>query len=248
MRPVNLIPEEERRVQGGAGRTGPLAFIVVGALAALLIGVVMMVLAANEVSERKEEISTLTVQKEEAAARAAALSPYATFQQVARQRTQTVSELADSRFDWDRVIRQLSLVLPSGVWLTNLTGSAGGGAGEGSSSSAAGSVAGPSLSMSGCAPSQDGVAALVAALKEIDGVTRVGLESSTLASGEVPGAGETATCKGPQFSLLVAFDAAPPSPDTGAAVEESPTATSESSAGSEEGGTTASSTSTTPAG
>ena len=30
----------------------------------------------------------------------------------------TVTSLADSRFDWERVMRELSLVLPADVWLT----------------------------------------------------------------------------------------------------------------------------------
>ena len=35
-----------------------------------------------------------------------------------------MTSLADSRFDWERVMRELSLILPDDVWLTNLTGKA----------------------------------------------------------------------------------------------------------------------------
>ena len=40
-----------------------------------------------------------------------------------------------------------------------------------------GNIQGPALEISGCAPGQDAVAGFVAALEDIDGVTRVGLES-----------------------------------------------------------------------
>ena len=115
MRPINLIPQEERRSHGGGSRSGPLAYIVVGSLAILLLGVVMVVLASNQISDREDEVAALETRKRAAVARASQLVPYTNFEQVALQRTQAVSELADSRFDWARVIRQLSLVLPPKV-------------------------------------------------------------------------------------------------------------------------------------
>ncbi|HYH53153.1 MAG TPA: PilN domain-containing protein [Solirubrobacterales bacterium] len=227
MRPINLIPPEERRARDGASRTGPIAFVLVGALALLLIGVVMVVSASNDISDREAEVGKLEAQKAEAVAAAEELAPYASFQQVAEARTETVSGLADSRFDWARMIRELSLILPSGVYLSSLTGSAGGG-GESE-------VSGPSLTLSGCAPGQEGVAVFVSALKEIDGVTRVGLQNSALAEGE---GGETAAggfCQVGNkalFDILVAFDAAPPSPNGAEGAVELP---GEEEAGEEEG-------------
>jgi len=244
VRPVNLIPEEQRRSRAGVSRTGPLAYIVVGALFALLAGVVMLVLTSNQISDRKAEVASLKTAEAAATARAEKLAPYVSFKQVADQRTQTVASLADSRFDWARVIRQLSLILPPHVWLTTLTGSAGGG-GEGGGESAA-SIAGPSLAMSGCARGQNAVAGLVASLKEIDGVTRVGLENSALASTGGAEAASAASreggCKGATFSLVVAFDAAPPSPDSSAGSEEAAAEAPASSESSEESSSESSST------
>ena len=232
MRPVNLIPEDQRRKAGGAGAS-PLAFIVVGALFLLLVGVVMVVLTSNEISDRKAEVSELSVRKAEAAARADRLAPYANFQKAEEQRTQAVFTLADTRFDWVRVIRQLSLILPPHVWLTNLTGSAGAGLGgsEGAGAEVSSSIAGPSLQLTGCARGQETVAAFVASLKEIDGVTRVGLASSSLAgstSGGSPSAGSSGGCTGSgvaSFQLSVAFDEAPASPNAGGAEQVEATAT-----------------------
>ena len=39
-----------------------------------------------------------------------------------RERTETVSSLANSRFDWERALRDLSRALPSGVTLNSLVG------------------------------------------------------------------------------------------------------------------------------
>jgi Tfp pilus assembly protein PilN len=236
MRPINLIPQEERRSHGGVARTGPLAYIVVGALAILLIGVVALVLTSNQISDREGEVAKLETQKAAVTARADQLAPYTSFEQVALQRTQAVTELADSRFDWARVIRQLSRILPPKVYFEELTGSAGGDAGgEGGASG----VTGPSLTLIGCAPGQDIVAVFVAALKEIDGVTRIGLNKSTVAKAESQGRDErVGFCsigEKAQFEIIVAFDAAPPSPDSAQAVAtEAVAETAEAAAASSE--------------
>ena len=217
MRPINLIPEDERRSHGTTTRTGPLAYLIVGALGVLLIGVVVLVLTNNQISDRQSEVKTLEGERAAAVAKADALAAYVSFQQVAESRTQTITGLADSRFDWVRVIRQLSLILPPEVYLTNLAASAGGGDEA---------VAGvPSLEIAGCAPGQNTVAVFVAALKEIDGVTRVGLGSSATALNEGGSEGEGGGGSGCQsggafnFQITVLFDGAPSSPDSGAGLE-----------------------------
>jgi Tfp pilus assembly protein PilN len=237
VRPVNLIPPEQRRDRG-VSRTGALAYIVVGALIALLAGVVLIVLSSNQISESEAELTTLNAQQAAAEARADRLSPYAGFQQVARQRTTTVLELADSRFDWPRVLRQLSLVVPKYVVLGRLVGLAGQGVGdeggEGEGSSLAGEIKGPSLTLEGCALNQKRVAALIVALDQIDGVTRVGLGSAKRASED--SGGEEGACDAVDFNIAVAFDAAPVSPNAAdgeaaaAPVAEEPSSEADSAA------------------
>jgi Tfp pilus assembly protein PilN len=246
MRPVNLIPPDLRRGDNAPLRTGPLPYIVVGALALVLVGITLLVLTSNQISDRKAEVVKVRREDNAAKAKAQRLAAYTEFQTMTEQRVATVSELANSRFDWERVMRELSLVLPHDVWLTELSASAAPGGGEGGSGeSSTGGINGPSLEMSGCATGQDAVAGFVLALKDIEGVTRVGLESSSVGEGgEGSGSGGEG-CQGrdfiAQFKLVVAFDAAP-TPITGesgeAVAETTATESTESSEGSESSGAT----------
>ncbi|HET7510603.1 MAG TPA: PilN domain-containing protein [Solirubrobacterales bacterium] len=250
MRPVNLIPPEQRHGSESPLRTGPLPYLVLGGLVALLIGVALLVVTNNQISERKSEIVTLKHEDRLAQKKAERLASYVQLAQLRQQRTETVNSLADSRFDWERVMRELSKVLPSNVWLTTLNASASPEAASNSSSEGSGSgglrssVAGPALEIGGCADGQDGVAGFVTALKEIDGVTRVGVESSALPSGESSsesgegseGGGES-DCRTrdfiAQFQLVVAFDAAPVPATAEATAVEATAATTEATESTE---------------
>lgn len=228
MKPIELMPEGERRGRVSALRTGPLPFIVIGGLIALLAGMVLLATTSNQISDSRAEIAELEVEKTTVEAQAQALQPYVDFLQLEQQREATVSELADSRFDWVRTIRELSLVIPRNVWLTELTASAAAvAATEGESPSSASSISGPSLQVSGCATGQDAVAGFVAAVKQIDGVTRVGLAKSAFPEGEEEeGGAEGGTSEGcpaksyvAQFDAVIAFDAAPKGEDASALTE-----------------------------
>jgi Tfp pilus assembly protein PilN len=243
MRPVNLIPPEERAGARKPMRGGPLAYVIVGALAAAVIGVAAVAVTSNQISDSKAEIATLEEERAAVEARAQALDAYTQFHSLQEQRTATITSLADSRFDWQRVMHELSLILPSNVWLTNLSGTAtpgvavNGGAGSGLRSA----IPGPALELNGCAQSQDAVAGFIQALKEIDGVTRVGVQSSALASGEggeSAGGGGISSCQTrdfiAQFQMVAAFDAAPVSSTSGEATEAVPAPTETVPASSEE--------------
>ncbi len=243
MRPVNLIPTEERPGSRRPLRSGPLAYIVVGALAAALIAVTAVVVTESKISDRQAEVTQLKREQASITAKARALSSYTQFATVREQRLATVTSLADSRFDWERVLHELSLVIPADVQLTSLSGTASpevstaGGAGI----SLRSAIAGPALEMVGCASSQGAVAGFVEALKDIDGVTRVGVQGSTMSGGESGGNATTASACGgesetAQFQLVAAFDAAPvPPSETGEEVvpEASTETTSETSSETE---------------
>lgn len=262
MRPVNLIPPEDRRGEQAPLRTGPLPYILLAAMVAVLVGITAMVLVDNQISESKNEVATLESEDALAAAKAQRLAAYTQFQAMSEQRVATVQSLADSRFDWERVMRELSLVLPSDVWLVNLTATAspgvsvdgGGGGDSASGANLRAQVPGPALELNGCAAGQEAVAGFVTALKDVDGVTRVGVQSSSLSeedeameSTEVGAATDDGDdeCRTREFiakfAIVVAFDAAPipteeASEATAAApVEAAESTSSEASESAEEG-------------
>jgi Tfp pilus assembly protein PilN len=217
-------------------RTGPVPYLLIGALVAALAGVTALVLTSNQISERKSEVAQLKREDAVATARAGRLAAYTQFQALREQRVSTVSSLADSRFDWERVMRELSLILPHDVWLVGLEATAspeastGGSGGGGSGSDLRKSAPGPALQISGCAKGQEAVAGFVTALKDIDGVTRVGVQSSELSEAGSAGGGESGgeECRTrdfiAKFEIVVAFDAAPVPPEAGAAPETAPEA------------------------
>lgn len=204
MRPVNLIPPEDRRGGRAPLRSGPLSYVLVGGLAVVLIAVTALVLSSNDIAEKEAEIAQLELDRDAATAEAAELSPYAEFELLQRSRRLTVAGLAQSRFDWERVMRELALVIPSDVTLTELTASAGGPA-EGEAAIQTDTVLGPNLQISGCAKSHHAAGVFVAALEDIDGVTRVGLANTEKAKGAAGGAGEQCGSAN-TFALAVAFD------------------------------------------
>jgi Tfp pilus assembly protein PilN len=221
VRPVNLIPPEDRRGDAAPLRTGPAAYVVLGVAALALLMVTPLVTTGNSIKDREAELDSLEAREQAATAAAAALTPYTQFASMATARDQTVTSLAQSRFDWERVLRELSLILPDGVWVTQVSASSAAGAGgdTGGSSPLSAGVTGPVLSLNGCATGQKAVAELTAALHDIDGVTRVGLGSSQLGTGgsesdgsESGGSGsvspdECQTETISKFEVVAAFDA-----------------------------------------
>ncbi|HEY6731989.1 MAG TPA: PilN domain-containing protein [Solirubrobacterales bacterium] len=225
MRPVNLIPPEERSGERRPMRGGPLAYVIVGALAAAVIGAAVLAITSNQIADSKAEISQVEAEKISVESQAAELESFTSFHSLHEQRLATITSLADSRFDWERVMRELALVLPGNVWLTNLTGTASPSVSvEGAGSvSLRTSVLGPALEFTGCARSQNAVAGFVQALKEIDGVTRVGVQTSAI--GESSGSSSNCQTRNfiAQFQMVAAFDAAPVTEsESGGAPEAAP--------------------------
>jgi Tfp pilus assembly protein PilN len=211
MRPVNLIPPEDRRGDRAPLRSGPLSYVVVGALVAVLGVVTLMVMTSNDIAEREAEVEQLEADLETTTAEAERLAAFTRFATVRSEREATIASLAQSRFDWERVMRELALIIPEDVTLTQLNGSA---VMNAEGSSAGTEIGAPNLAIAGCASSHSAVAEFVAALEDIDGVTRVGVGRS-----EAAGESSTGSSCGSAhtFDVSVAFDGATVSPDAAAA-------------------------------
>lgn len=250
MRAVNLLPADQRRGGSAPGRSGPGVYVVLGALAALVVFVGAYVLSANEVNSNRSQLVQAQREAVSLERQSAAFKPYHEFASLSQTRVQTVNQLADSRFDWERVMRELAQALPSDVWLTSLVGTVKPGVNlEGATGAAAtGSLRSalplPAVEMVGCTDSQAAVSRVMSRLRTLNGVQRVSLAASekTDATGNASGSAASATdCRNgnsryPKFQIVVFFTGPKALPSataapTPAAVATKPTAAPTSNAG-----------------
>src|SRR5918999_1338342 len=125
MRPVNLVPQEQRRRVPSEG-SGKGAYGVLGMLAVLLAMVVAYVLSANSVTDRQNKTETARADADRLEAEAAQKGSFTEFEQIAVTRTASVAGVAATRFDWERLMRELSRVMPAGSWLQSADASTAG--------------------------------------------------------------------------------------------------------------------------
>jgi Tfp pilus assembly protein PilN len=211
VKPVNLIPQDQRRRVAAEG-DGTSAKIVVGVLATLLALVVVYVLTSNTVTERKNEAQQASAEADQLEARAAQQTSYTNFAQIAVTRTQSVAGVAAKRFDWERFMRELSRVMPEGSWLQSADASVTGDPTSGSSADPTAdqtAAVAPAANLVGCTPDQDDVARMMVRLRELYRVDEVELNESTLGADEEE---PTVSSCGPlyTFNLTVKFTAAEP--------------------------------------
>jgi Tfp pilus assembly protein PilN len=233
MRPINLIPPEERRASAPV-RTGPIAYLLVGALALGVIAVTMIVLTDNKVADRKSTIAKLEQRQVAIQTRAGQLKPFIDFSQAESQRVEAIRSVADQRFDWERIMHELSLVLPSNLSLTSLTATSAGAP----DSTGVVSDSSPSLQMSGCASGHETVAGFLAALKDIDGVTSVTLQSSQHGGAGAASSASSTVSSSSDCGSAVQFQVTAAFGDASAPAAASPTAAAPAATTSSSGSTT----------
>lgn len=194
MRPVNLLPDDLRPRRAAEDLRGS-SYAVIGLLAVVLVMAVAYVLTANQVNSRKSEIAQAEQETAEAQARAARLAPYQNFAQIKAARVESVKQLAGQRFDWERMMREVALVLPADTSLTDLHASTvpEEDAGRGASAASTVTTLGPSLNLKGCAKRQPDVATLMVRLRRLYRATDVQLTESSrqgsVAGGVAPSSG-----------------------------------------------------------
>lgn len=211
MRPVNLIPQEQRRrVPSEGGGKG--AYAVLGVLGVLLLMVAAYVLSSNQVTERENDTAAASAEADRLEAEAKKRVSYTDFALVAQTRLQSVASVAGQRFDWERLMREVSLVIPEGSWLqsadASVSGDAGGAAQPAPTETTTSATSGgPSATFVGCTPNQSDVARMMVRLRQLNRVTDVTLNQSATEGGTQPA---TVDNCGPEykFDITVSFSAA----------------------------------------
>jgi Tfp pilus assembly protein PilN len=243
---VNLLPQKHRPRQATGGKQGS-SFVLLGVLGAIVVAVLVYVLSANSINSAKTDIAQAKADTVRANAQADALGAYGNFEKVKADRVKSVQDLATSRIDWERTLREVAHVLPSGVWITNAdasdTPTTDGGTGAvpaapagGTGASAAQPAAtGPTVALKGCAPSQDAVAETLVRLRQLQGATDVTLDhstkpdaatasggsSSSAGSASATDCGTTNGATNYEFQVNVSLESPKPSPDASGQVPAS---------------------------
>jgi Tfp pilus assembly protein PilN len=215
MKAVNLLPEKNRprKSTGGQGKSG---YVLLGVLGVVLIGLLAYVLTLNSINSSKTKITEATAEAARLNDQANSLGPYGDFAKIKAERVASVKQLAQGRFDYERMVRELAHVLPADVWLVNAEASSAAVDATGAApatpatpaapaapaspgAAAAPAVGGPTLKLQGCARDQGQVAVTLVRLRELEGATDVTLDHSTAgeatstATGPAPAAGASST-------------------------------------------------------
>jgi Tfp pilus assembly protein PilN len=183
MKAVNLIPSEHRRATPSGNGSGG-AYVVLGVLAVLLLMAVAYVTTTNSVNDKTSKAAAAHQQAVAAEGKTEQLGSFTDFASIKDERLAAVTAAAQTRFDWERFMRELSRVMPDGSWISNTSASVTG-EGVGTATAALDPVAVPTpkANLVGCTPRQSEVARMMVRLEQMYRVTDVTLNESTQESG-----------------------------------------------------------------
>lgn len=122
MRAVNLLPRDEKRQRRQPGAVTLTAVLGGVLVTAVLAGLFLM--TSSTVSDRRSNLDALRA--ELAAIPPAEETPNANagLENEKSQRVTLLAKALGSRVAWDRILREISLVLPEDVWFESLTANA----------------------------------------------------------------------------------------------------------------------------
>jgi len=173
MRAVNLLPRDEVKRSFEAKR-GVVFGSAAGAALVTVVLVSMSISAGGSIGEKQAELDAMRA--EIAAIPTPTASDTSNDDALAAEKGARIGALSSaltSRVAWDRVLRQVSLVLPEDVWLTNLTATA-----PTTSATAPAAAAASGFMLTGSTYSQNGVARFLSRLSVIPDLENVRLQSS----------------------------------------------------------------------
>lgn len=179
MRAVNLIPEELRPRVPGDGDPR-VAYGVLGALALLLLMVIVSIHFTNKLQTIEDQTAAITAETQSHLTKVAAVNT--TPDEIAsdvKSRTLLVGGLAKTRFPWGDALYDLSRAIPADTTLNAITV----GSGTSSSTGNDASSSGAGMQLTGCTSSWVGYSRFMTWLKTMPGVDKVESTSSAVAAG-----------------------------------------------------------------
>jgi Tfp pilus assembly protein PilN len=178
MKAVNLIPSDQRRAKASGNVSGG-AYGVLGVLAVLLVMAVAYVMTSNSVNDNKSKAAEAKHEADAARSRASQLGAFTDFASVKQQRLTSVMAAAQTRFDWERFMRELARVMPADSWVHTTNASVAGDLAGGNVAALGVATASvPKANLVGCTPRQSQVATMMVRLEQMYRVTDVALNES----------------------------------------------------------------------
>lgn len=211
MRAVNLIPEELRPRVPGDGDPR-VAYGVLGALAVLLVMVVVAISYSNKLKTIQDQTAAITAeaQAHKTNTSAVKITPDTVGGEI-KNRTLLVGGLSQLRFPWGTALYDLTRSLPEDVTLDSISAHSptGDTAGAGDPSTPQGAT----MDLVGCTSGWIGYSRLMTWLKTMPGVDSVTSNSSTVSPPQPKADGDSENARaqncGPaplDFTLQVAYD------------------------------------------
>src|SRR3954452_15321641 len=154
MRPIKLLPPRYQPARASGDRPW-IGYAAIGALALLLLMVLLVVVTNNGIKDAKSKTADAQAEQAVAQAKIGQLQAFGDFAALKTSRETAVKGVAQARFDYERLMREVALVLPHDTYLNSFA-SAPAGTTEGTTGGA--TSTGPTVALAGCAPSQQGVA------------------------------------------------------------------------------------------
>jgi len=173
--------------------------------------VLLYVTTQNGINDAKDKTATAQAEQQAAEAKIGQLQAYGDFATLRTTREAAVRGVAQLRFDYERLMREMALVLPHDTYLTSFSTS---GTGPTASTGTA-TATGPGVTISGCAPSHQGVATAIVRLRKLHNVTDVNLQTDTKAAAAT--SGSTAVACKVAFNAILSFQ-----PEAGSATQQGP--------------------------
>jgi Tfp pilus assembly protein PilN len=217
MKPVNLVPQDQRRRKPSEG-SGKGGHAVLGILAVLLAMAVVYVLTANSITEKESQAEQARIEADQLEAQAATKNSFTDFAEIAQTRAASVAAVASTRFDWERLMRELSRVMPEGSWLTSASASVTGATDTAASATtpaapAAATAGAPSAVLVGCTPKHSDVARMMVRLRQLHRVVDVELTQSSREDTEGATAAIDSCGRNTSFDLTLTFSPTSPVAD-----------------------------------
>lgn len=203
MRAVNLLPGD----QADQGRKVPPLPVLVGCIGTVVISALLAVMflsASAGVAKKQHALEQIQAEYAAIPAPAPASPVVAELPQQRQTRVTALATVLGQRVAWDRLLREVSQVVPSDVWLVTLNALAPSIAPAASPSTPAGGAAPQqSFMVTGCTYSQDSVARFLSRLSVVPDLSNMTLGKSESSDSGSGGGGGGGQCPAGMFTFIL---------------------------------------------